>query len=146
MAGRLAFHAQTRGLMQQHDAGGGLVDVLAAGTGGTIGVFPDVRRSDLYLKILSFRKDGNGSRRCVDPSLGFCLGDPLDPVDLLRSPAPIRARLPNQAIGASGIRPPEVHHITTNPVDAGRRLTRGVREGYAILRIEPDPAGQNNHH
>ena len=53
------------------DSGTRLVDVLAAGTGGTEIVDADVVHIEVDFNIFRFRQDGNGRRRRVDTAAGF---------------------------------------------------------------------------
>src|SRR5574343_984814 len=59
----------------------GLVDVLAASTGGTEGVDAQVGRVEVdVLDLVGFRHHGNGARRGVDAPLGFGLRHALHAV------------------------------------------------------------------
>ena len=57
------------------------IDVLPAGTGGTIGVDLQFLGIDLQLHVLCFRQNSDRCSAGVDPSAGFCFRYPLDPVD-----------------------------------------------------------------
>src|SRR5690606_37293804 len=77
-------------LALHHDAGRqvgdalrgvGLVDVLAAGAGGAVGVYPKLVRLDVNLvDLLGLGQDGHGACRGMDASLGLGFRHPLHPV------------------------------------------------------------------
>ena len=58
----------------------GFVDVLAAGSGGAIGINPDVLCADLDLDVLWGRQNSHCGGRCVDAALGFGCWHALDTV------------------------------------------------------------------
>ncbi len=77
----LAGHDEPARLVRDPDSGIGPVDMLAAGAGRPVGVDFKVVRIDVDFDVVSFRQDGDGDRRGVDPAAGFGDRDTLDAVD-----------------------------------------------------------------
>ena len=77
----LAGDHNARGLVDQPDRRGGLVDMLAAGAAGAEHLHFDILGAQIHVHGLHFRQHRHGGRGGVDPSAGLGLRDPLDPVD-----------------------------------------------------------------
>ena len=76
----LAGHHDARGLVDQPDGRGGLVDVLAAGAAGPVDLHFDIAGVDLHVHLFHFRQNRNGCSRGVDAAAGFGLRYALDTV------------------------------------------------------------------
>ena len=63
------------------DRAGGLVDMLSAGTAGTIGVDIAVIRVEMDFHVIHLGHDGHGSRGGMDPAAGLRHGHALHAVD-----------------------------------------------------------------
>ena len=77
----LAGHHNAAGLVDQPHRGGGFVDVLAAGAGGTVDLHFDVRGIDLHVHFLHFGQHSHRGGGGVDTAARFGFGDTLDPVN-----------------------------------------------------------------
>ena len=77
----LAGHHNAAGFVDQTNGGGGLVDVLTAGTGGTVDLHFDVRRIDLHVHLFHLGQDCHRGGGGVDTAAGFRFGDTLHPVN-----------------------------------------------------------------
>ena len=77
----LALHHHAGGQMGDADGGGGLVDVLSAGTGGAEGVDAQIVSVQLELHVIHLRQHCHGDGAGVDAPAGFRLRHPLNPMD-----------------------------------------------------------------
>ena len=69
----LTFDHDASREMRNAYGGIGLVDVLAAGTGGAISIDAQVGGVDVdVLQLIGFRHHGDGACRGVNAALGFC--------------------------------------------------------------------------
>jgi len=77
----LAGHHNAGGLVDQADSGGSFIDMLTAGTGGTVDLHFDVRRIDLDIHFLQLRQHCHSGRGGMDSAAGLRLRNPLNPVN-----------------------------------------------------------------
>ena len=78
----LGGHHDARGLVDEADGGGGLVDVLAAGAGGPVDLHLDVLLPDLHgVVVLHLRHNLNGGEGGLAAGVGVKGGNPDQPVD-----------------------------------------------------------------
>ena len=76
----LTLHHEPRGDMRQAHGGIGGVHALAAGTGRTEQIQPDIVPTQVHVEFSRFREDRDGSRRSLDTALRFGLGHTLHAV------------------------------------------------------------------
>ena len=80
----LGGHHNAGRLVDQADGGGGLVDVLAAGTGGTVDLHLDILGADLHLFVIrQFRHDLHSGEAGLAAGVGVKGGHPHQTVDTM---------------------------------------------------------------